>query len=181
MRAGGHPVSERPVIASLLNEARENTEEIIEALWPHSRRKGHKTRYNRKKVRRQYLSIAKQKRPRASKRRAAIRRQLECIEHNLQDIGDVLLEVGLEVLPERYLARLIVIGELYRQQSAMVTNRTHQCDGRIVSLRQPHIRPIVRGKAGRPYEFGQKLALSVVKGTPLCNDKATTTSMKASR
>jgi len=43
-------------------------------------------------------------------------------------------------------------------------SRTHQCDNRIVSLRQPHVRPIVRGKAGRPFEFGQKLALSVVKG-----------------
>ena len=33
-----------------------------------------------------------------------------------------------------------------------------------MSLRQPHVRPMVRGKAGRPFEFGQKLALSVVKG-----------------
>jgi hypothetical protein len=35
---------------------------------------------------------------------------------------------------------------------------------RIVNLRQPHVRPIVRGKAGREFEFGQKMAVSVVDG-----------------
>jgi hypothetical protein len=153
-----------PSDLSLLNEARENTEEIIETLWPHSQRKGHKTRYSRKKARGQYLRIAKQKKPRAIKTRAAIGKQLEYIRRNLEDIGDLLLEAGIEILAEKHLSRLMVICELYRQQSVMYESRTHQCEKRIVSLRQPHVRPIVRGKAGRPFEFGQKLALSVVKG-----------------
>ena len=33
-------------------------------------------------------------------------------------------------------------------------------DYRIVSLNQPHIRPIVRGKAGKAVEFGAKLSAS---------------------
>ena len=147
-----------------MNEARENTEKIIEALWPHSRRQGHKTRYNRKKAKKQYLSIAKQKRPKSIKSRVVIGKQLEDIRRNLEDIGKLLLEKGLDVLRERDLELLMVICKLHRQQSAMYTSRTHQCDNRIVSLRQPHVRPIVRGKAGRPFEFGQRLALSVVKG-----------------
>jgi len=153
-----------PSDLSLLNEARENTEEIIEELWPHGLRAGHKTRYNRKKARKEYLRLAKQKKPKAAKTRAAIGKQLEYIRRNLEDIGDLLLETGLDVLPERHLERLMVICELHRQQSGMYTNRTHECEKRIVSLRQPHVRPIVRGKAGGRYEFGQKLALSVVKG-----------------
>ena len=153
-----------PSDLSLLNEARENTERIIEALWAHSERKGHKTRYNRKKARKQYLGIAKQKKPKATKTRAVIGKQLEYIRYNLEDIGNLLLRAGLEVLRENDLARLMVICELYRQQREMHTSRTHRCEKRVVSLRQPHVRPIVRGKAGRPYEFGQKLALSVVKG-----------------
>jgi len=32
----------------------------------------------------------------------------------------------------------------------------------IVSLSQPHVRPIVRGKAGKPTEFGAKLSVSYV-------------------
>lgn len=153
-----------PSDLSLLNEARENTEAIIEILWPHSRRSGHKTRYNRKKARSGYLSIAKQKKPRAGKTRAAIGRQLTYLRNNLEDIGELLLETGLSALPEKWVKRLLVICELFRQQSAMYESRSHQCKNRIVSLRQPHIRPMVRGKAGRPYEFGQKLALSVVNG-----------------
>jgi hypothetical protein len=153
-----------PSDLSLLNEARENTEKIIETLWQHSQQKGHKTRYNRKKARKQYLSIAKQKRPKAIKTRTVIGKQLEYIRRNLEDIGNLLMETGLEVLQEKHLERLMVICELHRQQSAMYASRTHQCEKRIVSLRQPHVRPIVRGKLGRPFEFGQKLALSVVKG-----------------
>ena len=36
-------------------------------------------------------------------------------------------------------------------------------DQRIVSLSQPHVRPIVRGKAGKPTEFGAKLSVSYVE------------------
>jgi len=58
----------------------------------------------------------------------------------------------------------MMVCELYRQQKGMLDSRTHTCEDRIVSLRQPHVRPIVRGKAGKRFEFGQKLALSVVNG-----------------
>jgi hypothetical protein len=37
-------------------------------------------------------------------------------------------------------------------------------DDRIVSITQPHVRPIKRGKAGRDTEFGAKLSVSVVDG-----------------
>jgi hypothetical protein len=37
-------------------------------------------------------------------------------------------------------------------------------DNRIVSISQPHVRPMVRGKAGVPVEFGAKIAVSLVKG-----------------
>ncbi|NUN88190.1 transposase, partial [Coprococcus comes] len=34
----------------------------------------------------------------------------------------------------------------------------------IVSISQPHVRPIVRGKTRAPVEFGAKVAVSVVDG-----------------
>ena len=46
----------------------------------------------------------------------------------------------------------------------MYENKTQRIDNRIVSLSQPHIRPIVRGKAGTPVEFGAKLSASVRDG-----------------
>lgn len=46
----------------------------------------------------------------------------------------------------------------------MFDNRVHSVPDRIVSVSQPFIRPIVRGKAGKPVEFGAKLDISVVNG-----------------
>jgi hypothetical protein len=76
----------------------------------------------------------------------------------------MLLQTGADKLPSKRLKRLEVIREVCRQQRVMSEQRSHTCDDRIVSLRQPHVRPIVRGKARCPVEFGQKLAFSVVDG-----------------
>lgn len=149
---------------SLLDEARRNTEEMIDELWPHSGRKGRKTRYSRRKARSQYLSIAKQKRPKSSRVNKAIDKQLGCVKSNIDAIGELLMETGLDKLEEKRFQRLMTICELYRQQSEMRGNRSHKCENRICSLRQPHVRPIVRGKAGRRFEFGQKLGFAVVGG-----------------
>lgn len=46
----------------------------------------------------------------------------------------------------------------------MYENNTHKVDDRIVSISQPWVRPIVRGKAGVPVEFGAKLSVSVING-----------------
>ena len=46
----------------------------------------------------------------------------------------------------------------------MYDHRTHSVPDRIVSVSQPFVRPIVRGKAGKPVEFGAKLDISVVDG-----------------
>ncbi len=42
----------------------------------------------------------------------------------------------------------------------MQENEAKRIDDRIVSITQPHIRPIVRGKAGKSVEFGAKLSVS---------------------
>ena len=46
----------------------------------------------------------------------------------------------------------------------MYRSNTRRIDDRIVSISQPHVRPIKRGKAGRDTEFGAKLSLSVIGG-----------------
>ncbi len=46
----------------------------------------------------------------------------------------------------------------------MYENKTNRIDDRIVSLTQPHLRPIVRGKAGTPVEFGAKISVSYSDG-----------------
>jgi len=73
-----------------------------------------------------------------------------------------LLKQGasLEWLKERTRERLETVQELYQQQLWMYENEKHSIAQRIVSLSQPHVRPIVRGKAGKPVEFGEKISAS---------------------
>lgn len=58
----------------------------------------------------------------------------------------------------------MVSSEIYRQQHWMWSNNQKRIEHRIVSLTQPHVRPIVRGKSGSPTEFGAKLSVSCVEG-----------------
>jgi len=46
----------------------------------------------------------------------------------------------------------------------MYRTKSNRIDGRIVSISQPHVRPIVRGKAGAKVEFWAKISASVVDG-----------------
>ena len=54
--------------------------------------------------------------------------------------------------------------KMYHQQNDMFKKGVHQCPDRIISIFQPHLRPIVRGKAGANVEFGAKIGVSIVEG-----------------
>jgi hypothetical protein len=55
----------------------------------------------------------------------------------------------------------LVVSELVRQQNIRYHTDSRSIPDRIVSLRQAHIRPIVRGKARCNVEFGAKISISV--------------------
>ena len=94
--------------------------------------------------------------------RKAIGKQLAYLRRDLDAI-DGKLSLGKN-LPSRQAERLDTIRAVYEQQKYMYDNRTHSAPDRIVSVSQPFVRPIVRGKAGKPVEFGAKLDISVVDG-----------------
>ncbi len=97
--------------------------------------------------------------------RKAIGKQLRFVSRDLRIIAELAETTGgLTQLPRRMYKELLVIQELYRQQQAMYDKRTHSVPDRIVSIAQPHVRPIVRGKARANVEFGAKLAISLVNG-----------------
>lgn len=70
----------------------------------------------------------------------------------------------LVVLKKSLYRHLHVIHELYRQQREMMEKGVHRVEHRIVRIEQPHVRPIIRGKAGANAEFGAKVAASLVGG-----------------
>ncbi len=152
-----------PTDLSLLNEAREFSERIIDKLYPYTGSK-HKPRTYRVKARKDYLAIAKQRRPSGKQRRRGIKQQLQYLRRNLGHI-ERLLEYwpqGSPIpLPRWLLYRYWVIQHVYEQQREMYQNKSRRCDDRIVSISQPYVRPIIRGKLGKPVEFGAKLSVSL--------------------
>lgn len=59
---------------------------------------------------------------------------------------------------------LLVINTLYQQQKEMYDELKHTIEDRIVSIHQPHVRPIVRGKTTARVEFGAKIHVSIIDG-----------------
>ena len=130
---------------------------------PHT---GHKLPYSAKKARKAYLKLAKSKKWTKAKCRKGIGEQLRYIELATKRLNTLKEQVPSyrKQLAGWLLRRLEVIPLVNLQQKEMYDNNTHTCKDRIVSLEQPHVRPIVRGKRPNPTEFGQKLHLSVVNG-----------------
>ena len=155
-----------PTDIDLLNKSREHLETAVDILWKEVPHKGHKLPYSPKKARKSYLSLAKSKKWTEAKCRTAIGDQLRCIQQATKRLEE--LEVLVPDYEKRFPAwlhrRLEAIPLVYAQQKGMYDNHTHTCEDRIVSLEQPHVRPIQRGKRPNPTEFGQKLHLSVVDG-----------------
>ncbi|WP_159888765.1 IS5 family transposase, partial [Paenibacillus puerhi] len=153
-----------PTDLGLLNHAREILEDIIDELHRPHISTMEKPRTYREKARRQYLSVSKQRKASSKIIRKAIRRQLGYVGRNLRTIEAMAELTSLSTLSKRHYRGLLVIAELYRQQSEMAKMNKHAVADRIVSIEQPHVRPIVRGKAGANVEFGAKVAASLVNG-----------------
>ena len=122
----------------------------------------HKPRTHRKQARQQFLAVAKKKRPRINKIRKAIKQQLVYLKRNLTSLdartscGGSLLAAGRPIFQ-----KLLVVSELFRQQTILFHSESKSIPDRIVSLSQAHVRPIVRGKARINVEFGAKISISV--------------------
>lgn len=146
-----------PQDINLLNEARENLETIIDTICYEYNEP--KPRTYRKNARADYLALAKRRKRTGKLIHKAIKKQLQYVRRDLKYV-DRFLEEGKELSP-RLTERLSVIRKVYEQQQYMYDNGTHSVPERIVSISQPYIRPIVRGKAKTPTEFGAKLDLSI--------------------
>jgi hypothetical protein len=152
-----------PTDLSLLNEAREFSEQIIDTLCQQLK-VDPKPRTYRQKARSAYLAVAKQKRPGAKVLRRGLKQPLQYLRRNLGHIEQLLAPIpeGTPLpLPHWLLYRYWVIQHLYQQQWEMYQSKTRRCDHRIVSISQPYVRPIVRGKLDKPVEFGAKLSVSL--------------------
>ena len=155
-----------PTDLDLLNEAREHSELLIDLLW--ERQSGKiKPRTYRRKARSEYLSVSKKRKKSKKLLRTSIGKQLRYLRRNFKTIEKILDRTGGISFPLSYKHQRIywIIQELYRQQKQMYETKTHSTPDRIVSIFQPHVRPIVRGKSGKEVEFGAKISLSLANGS----------------
>lgn len=152
------PVNIRyPQDISLLNEAREKLEYIIYRMCksyglPLPRR-------YRRNARKDYLAFVKCRKHTGKKVREAIKKQLSYVRRDIRYLEGFFSQgyaPGRKDIP-----LFLVIIRLYQQQEYMYRNHVHAVPNRIVSISQPWIRPIVRGKTKAPVEFGPKLDVSI--------------------
>lgn len=146
-----------PQDISLLNEAREKLEAIIYRFCksyglPLPRR------YSRC-ARKDYLAFAKSRKHSAKKIRKALRKQLNYVARDIRYL-EGFMGSGYAMI-NKEISRYLTILTLYEQQKYMYDNKTQSVERRIVSIAQPWLRPIVRGKAKAPVEFGAKFDLSL--------------------
>jgi len=149
-----------------LNTGRENLENIISKL--HTPDIGIKKmpRTYKEKARKNYLAIEKKRRKDKTAIRTAIKKQLNYVKRDLKYIERYLKNTPerIELLSKSEIIKLETIKEVYRQQKYMYEEDVRKVKNRIVSINQPYVRPIVRGKAGKQVEFGCKLLTSVIDG-----------------
>ena len=156
-----------PTDTSLLNEARLNTEGIIDSLHAAGLTEGRKPRTYRVIAKKQYNGFSKSRRKTGRSIRRTRRQQLNYLRRNLKHIDTVIQRHPGEwesALTRWQRERLAVIRTLYAQQREMYESGSTRIDDRIVSLSQPWVRPIVRGKQNAPVEFGAKVAMSDIDG-----------------
>ena len=108
------------------------------------------------------MVVAKNKNPNKRIIRKAIGKQIRYLRRNLQNISNFKENPNFKLISDKLLKKLETIWKIYEQQKYMYDNKVNRVADRIVSLSKPHIRPIVRGKANAPVEFGAKITLSVI-------------------
>lgn len=158
-----------PTDLNLLNDARMKSEELIDNLYD-PRRHTEKPRTYREIARKEYLHTAQKKVKSKKEIRKALRKQLGYLRRNINSIHKLLDDYDTIPLDRHQYKYLLVIQTLYDQQWYMFTERVHSIEHRIVSIHQPHVRPIVRGKTTANVEFGAKIHVSMMNGYAFLDD-----------
>lgn len=158
-----------PTDLNLLSDSREKAEELIDFLFtPKMHEK--KPRTYREKARKDYLKTAQKKRKTRIEIRNAVRKQLCYLKRDIKSIYKLLDSYAVIPFDPHQYKYFLVIQTLYDQQAKMYQQKIHSVEHRIVSIHQPHVRPIVRGKTNANVEFGAKIQVSLMGGYAFLED-----------
>ena len=105
------------------------------------------------------LAFVKSRKHTEKKVREALKKQLSYVRRGIRYLEGFF---SRGYAPDKKdIPLLVTIFRLCLQQEYMYKNHVHSVTDRIVSIRQPWVRPIVRGKASAPVEFGPKLDVGI--------------------
>ena len=157
-----------PTDSKILNQSRKQCEKMIDKLYELNNKKGKKPRTYRRKMDAAVLNYSKKKNKPKSAHRKMNRKLLESLKRDIGHINRFLdiFEKRKAVFPLLYKEQqmLWIVNIVYEQQKLMYDNKVNSCKDRIVSIFQPHVRPIPRGKIKSKIEFGSKLGVSLDNG-----------------
>ena len=152
-----------PTDLNLLSDAREKAEELIDFIYNKSLHV-EKPRTYRREARKYYLQTAQKKNKTVKTIRKAVGKQLRYLKRDIGIVHHLLDSYERLPLDKHQRKYFYVIQTVYEQQKEMYDNMVHTVAYRIVSIHQPHVRPIVRGKEQAKVEFGSKINVSVIDG-----------------
>ena len=119
------------------------------------------------KARNAYRYLVKMKKKGGKLVKDTIEQMLSCLHRDILTLIDLTageFRYRLDCLRKDQRRILDATMKMYFQQEQMFRTGEHRCKDRIVSIFQPHVRPIVRGKASANVEFGAKIGVSIVEG-----------------
>lgn len=122
---------------------------------------------NYKDARRAYLLLIKLSKKKGKMVRHTIAVMLSYLRRDMRTLLDLLGKnmVVYNGCFSKYEKRILTaIFKMFRQQEWMYSHKENTCTDRILSIFQPHVRAILRGKAKAKAEFGAKIGASIVNG-----------------
>ena len=153
-----------PTDTKLLNSARRKSEELIDFLYNPALHGTVKPRTYRRIAQQSFLNIQKKKVRSTKALHKAIGQQLRFLRRNLGHIDALLAAYPHSPLNRHQQKYLQVLYTVYQQQLSMYKGGTQRVPDSIVSIHQPPVRPMVRGKDRQNVEFGCKIQMSLVGG-----------------
>jgi transposase, IS5 family len=154
-----------PTDLNLLSESREKLEKMIDKIHTSTKVEGtQKPRTHREVARKQYLKVAQNRNPSKKVIRKGIKLQLNYVKRDLKILNEYFDREGCICLDKKEHNLFLRINHLYGQQLEMYKTKTHSIADRLVSIHQPYVRPIVRGKRTAKVEFGAKIQVGLSKG-----------------
>ena len=154
-----------PTDSNLLEDGSRLIDRLLDKFC--ARHKVSKPQTHRMEARRAFFLLIKKKRKGRKLVSKTKLTQIRCLQADFQIFLDFLgKQAGhlLSCFSRHDYKCLEAAFKMYEQQKMMFEQNVRSCAERIISIYQPHLRPIVRGKAKAKVEFGAKIGASIVNG-----------------